>query len=149
MKWQPWKTAPKDGSKIIALYEDGSGVIGLFYGEREIDGAEGFVTFDHIFDEDCTYAGWIPCPVLPKKQQSSIIEPDTVPVSVLFQDEKPNANIRRLRVMFEDDGIKTLGDITSRSVSYFIARHENVGEKKIRLLSKEMQKHGVRWGYVD
>lgn len=70
MKWKPWDTAPKDGSKIIALHTDNSGVIGLFYGERIDNGEEGFVTFDNVFDEDCEYAGWIPCPEFMNNQQS-------------------------------------------------------------------------------
>lgn len=64
-KWQPWETAPKDGSPIIAILTDNSGVVGLFFGERIDDGMAGFVNFDGIFDEDCEYNGWIPCPGLP------------------------------------------------------------------------------------
>ncbi|MFL5607716.1 MAG: hypothetical protein ACJ8AD_14795 [Gemmatimonadaceae bacterium] len=63
MHWRPTFSAPKDGSKIIALYNDFSGVKLMFWGELHRGGHAWIEADCTDSDEDLKgFAGWIPAP---------------------------------------------------------------------------------------
>lgn len=62
MEWRAWFTAPKDGSKIIAIDDDLSGVALMLWGESH-EGKAGWLGNDGEFHgPDEAMAGWIPAP---------------------------------------------------------------------------------------
>lgn len=84
-RWRPMKTAPRDGSPVVLLYSDLSGVVGARFGEVNSDElrdfARGWFCLDwgetvgelcddlYFADHDVTdkrFAGWVPIPEFPK-----------------------------------------------------------------------------------
>lgn len=41
MKWLPMETAPRDGSPVVLLYDDRSGVVGARYGRADKETEDG------------------------------------------------------------------------------------------------------------
>lgn len=67
--WLSMATAPKDGTVICAMQDDGSGFVAVRWGVFENPPpnwpAEGWFSIEWT-DENCTYAGWIPVQQLPE-----------------------------------------------------------------------------------
>ncbi len=64
-KWKAMIEAPRDGTVIIALYSDHSGVIAIRWGVDEDDESkESWFSADYEdeADQDNSYAGWIHSP---------------------------------------------------------------------------------------
>lgn len=69
MKWFPMQEAPRDGSLIIALWADGTGIELIRWGEFIESGGEAWFCADWSDeaseDGESGYQGWVPCPEIP------------------------------------------------------------------------------------
>lgn len=63
LPWLPMHLAPLDGTPIVALFGDYSGVEIAVWGVEAATGRQGWFTEDTLSSEDSSwYAGWVPLP---------------------------------------------------------------------------------------
>ena len=66
--WHPMKTAPRDGSLIVALYKNQTGVVLLRWGETTTSPQLRWSSADWSkqMKTDADYSGWMPADPLPQ-----------------------------------------------------------------------------------
>lgn len=67
-RWQPWRTAPRDGSWIIAVCNDGVSIERVSWG-RNYQGELAFCSDRSHYSEGIhIFKGWIPWPAFGEKE---------------------------------------------------------------------------------